>query len=265
MSTLAPGWPTTTLDPPERDVIKREKHTVLWVERESGDGARRVVKLYRRRGRLSEAREKLTGFRAEREFKRLSHLVSWGVPCTVPLAWAHGFSPEHGWHEILVTREVPGAIQLEAHLGDVGPEADLAPLLRTVRQMHESGLYHGTLFGRNVLVVPEAPPEERYFLCDVPRSWVFPRTIVGTRLAHRDLRDLLVDLVEAGMSPGAIPWAAYGLGEEGRRRVTRPWTRDPRTGRSRTLRDMECRVRWAAAWLAFWKGGPQPPAGATMP
>lgn len=243
-----PGWPSATLDPHPDQVIKREPRTLVW--RESGpDGTPRVVKMYRRRGRVTAFREELLGFRAEREFRRLKHLVRWGVPCTEPIAWAHGYSAEHGWHELLVTREVPDAVPLGAFLGGARGSPDLRPLLHALRRMHEAGFCHQTLFARNVVVRARETGPPGYFLLDVPRSWIFPRSIVGSRPALADLRDLFVDLKEEGVPREEVPWDAYGLPAKQVERITRPWESDPRTKWNRILRDAVVRVRWAAAWL----------------
>jgi hypothetical protein len=265
LTSFPPGWPTSTLDPPESCILKREESTIVWVE-DGGDEGRRVVKLYRRRGRLTEFREEVAGFRAEREWARLDHLKRWGVPCTEPLAWAHGRSPAHGWYELLVTREVPHAVTLDEHLRTLGAAADVAPLLAIVKRMHQSGFCHQTLYGRNVLVNPEADLEVRYFLADVPRARVFPRSIVGVRPALLDLRDLYLDLALGGFSPGRVPWDAYGLTSRQRRKVAAPLPDgNPRKGLRRRLRDLEVRVRCAAAWAAFWKGRAEPPVGGSIP
>jgi hypothetical protein len=254
LNELPPGWPTRTLDPDPASVIKREESTIVWVE-EGGDGGRTVAKLYRKRGRLTSLRGEVTGFRAQREWARLGHLERWNVPCTLPLAWAAGYSPSHGWHEVLVTREIPRAVTLDDYLEAVGAAAEIAPLLAIVRRMHESGFCHQTLYGRNVLVDPEANAAERYFIADVPRARVFPRSIVGSRPALLDLRDLYVDLALGGYSPEGVPWDSYGLTDRQRRKVTAPLPEgNPRRGLGRQFRDVEVRLRCAGAWAAVWKG-----------
>ena len=234
--------------PPPGPGLKREKGTWIWVE-DGPNGIRRVVKLYRLRSRFAEHREEVLGFRAEREYRHLKHLRAAGVPCTEPLAWTHGYNRAHGWHEALITREVPGAHRLDRYLEEQGTELDLAPLLRTIRRMHDSGFCHQTLYARNILVASGSPEGERFFIMDVPRGRIFPESIVGNPGALADLRDLFVDLTEAGITRAAIPWEAYGLDSEGLEQVTRPWKGDPRTKGRRTVRDVKLRVRWAIAWL----------------
>ena len=234
--------------PPAGAFLKRERRTWIWAE-DGPDGTRRVVKLYRHRSRFAEHREEVLGFRVEREHRHLKHLQSVGVPCTEALAWSHGYSRAHGWHEALITREVPGACPLDRYLQERGTEVELAPLFRTIRQMHESGFCHQTLYARNVLVGSGFPEGERFFIMDVPRARIFPGSIVGTPGALADLRDLFVDLAMAGITRTAVPWRIYGLESQDLEQVTRPWESDPRTRGRRTIRDVKLRLRWAIASL----------------
>lgn len=266
MKRPTPAELVGSMDPPEDAVLKREERTVVWRETRP-DGERIVVKLYRRRGRLNALRSRVTRFRTEREYRRLRHLERWGLPCTLPLAWAHGHSPEHGYHEVLVMREVPNAVQLEQHLRecDASRTRDaLAPLFRIVRRMHESGFCNQTLYAYNVLVDTKAPPGEEFFLADVPRSWTFPRSIVGSRMALFDLLDLTVEVEESGVAPEAVPIEAYGLDAldaQGKRWWTEQKGADPRAKRTRSVRDGVARMRWAAAWCLPRRPRAKPPSG----
>lgn len=237
------------LTPPSAARIKDEAGTVIW-RFESADGVRLVAKLYRQRGRWSALRCRVTNFRAEREFQRLQHLMRWGVPCTIPFGWAHGWSPEHGYYELLVTEELLDVAELGDHLRASNGAANLQPLFRTVRQMHESGLCHQTLYARNVLIADATTAEPRYYICDVPRSFVFPRSIVGTSMARDDLDDLMASVTRSGGKIEAGDREAYGLGVgislDGRQS-------DRRSKRSRFLRDLRTRLYWLAAISAFWK------------
>jgi len=238
---------TGTLVPEDARVLKREPGTVIWTE-EDPAGGRKVVKMYRRRGRMTEFREEVLGFRAEREHGRLRHLLASGVPCTEPLKWTHGFHPTHGWYEALVTREIVGAVSLDARLRD-GPSVDLAALLGVVRRMHECGFLCMTLYARNVLVRRDADGKDRFWISDVPRSRVFPCDIANSRMALVDLRDLSVDLAAAGIPGSAIPWEAYGLDARSMRRLRRPFTQNPRSRSRRRMRDVRTRGRWLLAWV----------------
>ncbi|MGB7218214.1 MAG: lipopolysaccharide kinase InaA family protein, partial [Vicinamibacterales bacterium] len=155
----APSTLVATFDPPEASVIKREERTLIWREvRPGGDHV--VVKLYRKRSAGSALRSRIMRFRTEREYRRLRHLQRWGIPCTEPLGWGAGWSREHGFHEVLLMREVPNALPLRDHLkaaldGQGKPglaSVPLDPLFRIVRRMHESGFCNQTLYARNVLV-----------------------------------------------------------------------------------------------------------------
>jgi tRNA A-37 threonylcarbamoyl transferase component Bud32 len=256
MARPAPCELVRTLDPRPESVLKREEHTVVWRET-TGAGEPVIVKLYRMRGRAKSLRCRLTRFRTEREYRRLRHLVRWDIPCTVPVAWAAGWSEDHGHHEILLTREVPRAIQLGRYLREreVAPR-DLAPLFRIVRRMHDSGFCHQALYLYNVLVDPDAPPESRFFISDVPRSWTFPRSITGTGMALYDLLDLTIELGQAGIRRDSIPLDTYGLDRSEKRFLALEAKADPRTKRRRLVRDVTARLRWTEEWATSWKRPP---------
>jgi hypothetical protein len=134
----------------------------------------------------------------------------------------------------------------------------LAPLFRIVRRMHDSGMCHQALYARNIVVRPAAAAGERYFLADVPRSWLFPRSITGTSMAWCDLLDLVRTIRLAGIPPGEIPVEAYAEDGDGAYRgpaldglrhavhVFGKW--------SRRRRDVRTRLRWLAAWAVTRRG-----------
>lgn len=253
--------PGTDLDPPDSALIKHERGTWVWRERDSS-GRGRVLKLYRHRGRWTALRSRVLRFRVEREYRRLRHLDRHGLSCTEPLGWWSGVSEAHGHHELLITTELSDAIQLRHYLAGGGDRGVLGPLYRTVRAMHESGFCNQTLFASNVLVEPAAPIEDRCHLADVPRSWTFPRSIAGTPMAWYDLLDLSLSIVETGVPWDAVPVDQYGLGSAGQR-----WWRahgperpggavESRAKPIRQRRDAFTRVRWAWAWaLHGWRAG----------
>jgi len=260
MPLTLPADLVDSLHPGPNAILKLEDRTVVWREGEGG-GTGKVVKLYRRRGGITALRSRVFRFRTEREFRRLQHLARWGIPCTPPQGWAAGWTPEHGHHEILVMEEVAGAVELGLHLAG-GGEMDLAPLFRIVRRMHESGFCHQTLYAANVLVSKGKPGGDAFVMCDVPRSWTFPRSILGTSMARHDLLDLAASLVEVGVPPTELPLLAYDA-REGRLALDLLLGgADPRGKRKRSLRDLAARVRWAGAWMAFWMGRDRPADGA---
>ncbi len=247
MARITPADLVPSLDPHPDALLKEEERTLVW-RVPGAEGVPWVVKLYRRRGGMNALRSLVFRFRTEREYRRLRHLGRWGVRCTPPVAWAAGRSSAHGWHEILVMEEVPAALQLGTLLREREGRVDLAPLFALVRRMHESGFCHQTLYPGNVLVSMEAPPDERFVLSDVPRSWTFPRSLVGTRMARLDLLDLCTCLVEEGLPPERLPLEAYGDWPGGSPRDLPLDGPDPRTKVRRFLRDAAVRIRWAAAW-----------------
>ena len=199
--------------------IKEEKETLVWrATLDYGDPA--VIKMYRRRGALTFLRQRAFSFRAEREYDSLDHLVRWSIPCSAPLFWSYGNSAAHGRFEILATREIAEAENLRAFCT---PERSLSwelePLYRIVRRMHESGLFHSVMHISNVLTVPEDGVARKFYVIDMPRSILFPHSIIGTRMAWFDLQYVSHGIwTELGVPPEEIPVGAYGLDEPGRRR-----------------------------------------------
>ena len=78
--------------------------------------------------------------------------------------------------------------------------------------MHESGLYHGTLWASNILIAPGEGASERFFFSDPPRSVLCSRDIRGTGPARGDLLDLSHSVGELlGIPAAELPVADYGL------------------------------------------------------
>jgi hypothetical protein len=177
-------------------LIKDEPGCRIRVEPGTG-AAGVVVKIYRRRGLAAGMRALLRGGRARREFEALTRLASLGVPCSPPLSWRRGFSREHGFYELLATREIPGAAALEERLkaaGRAGPGFDAGALFRVVARMHRAGIYHGALGPKNILVAAGAPGPPGIYLVDFARAKIFPASIFGRRIAGYDLLQLVVKL-----------------------------------------------------------------------
>jgi len=247
------------LYPPDREaLIKEEDRTWVWRGVRPGVGKDPesppepvVLKLYRKRGYWNAARARLSRFRVEREWRRLRHLEAWGIPCTPPLGWDAGRAPEHGAYEVLLMREVERARPLDEVLRqDSERPLDLAPLFHMIRRMHESGFLNQTLYVANILVAPDGNAGQAFYLSDVPRSWTFPRSLVGTRRAQGDLLDLLFTLLEEKVDPAQIPLEAYGNG--GVKWPPLPMA-NPKTKRQRWIRDGVARLTWAVAWIV--RGG----------
>lgn len=254
-----------SLDSPESRVLKRETRTRVWRTAGSGTEAR-VIKLYRLRGALNSLRSRLFRFRTEREFRRLQHLTRWKLPCTPPIAWGWNRSAQHGHHEVLVMDEVAHAVRLLEYLERKIDPAELIPLFQIVRRMHESGFCHQALYATNILVNPGAPPADRYFIADVPRSWTFPMSLVGRRAALYDLLDLVLEIeqavgppMESRIEPLALKH--YGIDHATRARWTelRAQPDDPRSKRTRAIRDLRIRIWWVFSWASMGWRRQRPP------
>lgn len=246
MATHAHSFETRFV--PQSDVLfKHERRTVIWTPHAPGDEPI-VLKLYRHRGIVNSVRGMIVKYRAEREHVRLGHLVNWDIPCTRPLSWSHGFSREHGFYEVLATRLVPESIDLQTHLRQ-GRSCNLATLFATIRRMHKSGFLHQALFARNILVSGGEKTEHEFAVCDLPRSRIFPFSLVGTRMAMLDLTDLVASLRRVGVSWNLISVDAYGLSAANESRLERMVDGYRQDRSYRIARDIESRVRHLTACL----------------
>jgi len=206
--------------PPAAGRLKDDAETIIWPA-DLEDGRRAIVKMYRRRGAAAFLRERLSRFRVQREYAALAQLSASGVPCSEPLAWAYGRSVEHGRYELLATLEIPAARSVMELVRD-GQERhlDLAPLFRSVRRMHEGGVFHGALKLHNVLGARGRGGELGYHVIDMPRALLFRGSLVGTPMADFDLLRLATDAARVLGEPAErLPLAEYGLDERARRDV----------------------------------------------
>ena len=224
METGQPVSLETLVFPDEKTLIKQEKKTLVWRVRLGGSESA-VVKMYRHLGLLNRWRGRAVPFRVQREFAALGVLAAGGVPCSAPLLWGVGSAAGHGHIEVLVTREIPGAVSLKEWL-DVKnrrvTSADLLPLFEVIRRAHHCGLYHGALWPKNILVTTAPSGELSFHLIDLVRSIRFPGDMGGTSVARYDLLSLLYSLARScpdldaeallrgyGMSP-ADAWEIAG-------------------------------------------------------
>ena len=169
--------------------MKKVDHTYVW-SNEVDPGVRMFFKMYRHRHLTTWLKSKATRFRAEREYDRLCILHQAGVPCSEPLVFAYGTSPEHGRYEVLGTREIPYARKMAIYLRsaeDSGEQVDLSLLFQTIRQMHAAGVYHGTLTPYNILVSEPPDGPNSFYVIDLPRAVDFARDLLGTKMAWYDL------------------------------------------------------------------------------
>ncbi len=216
------GWPETIN--PEK--IKREtahykvldlsKETLIWVSEHGGE--RHVHKLYFGRGPISWLREHLFAFRVEREYLALDYLAKRGVPCSHPVSWTKGFSPELGGRvEVLSTVEVKNAISLDdiwkhPELTLSQKQQYLCESMVLIRRMHEAGLHHGAMYIRNILFEQEADELKAPRIIDVPRAIACYHCLVGDPLATIDLLQFFEPVAEAlGETGLKEALTAYGL------------------------------------------------------
>ena len=223
------------------EIIKNERRTVVWVSASSGSD-RQILKLYRRRGIVNSLRCRITRFRVQREYDHLGHLVHWGVPCPVPLAWNQGFTPTHGFYELLATSLVEDCVNLDTWLRQ-GMSCDLQPLFESVRRMHDSGCCHHALLSRNILISKDEVGNDRFAICDMARSRIFANSVVGTRLARLDIASLVNDLVRLGVPQREIPYDIYGLSAAESARLEKLIDSYANNKLRRVVRDGESRIR----------------------
>ena len=199
------------------NIIKAEANCLIFTE-QLEDGTSAVIKMYYRRGLANVAREFVLNFRVQREFRILGHLANCEIPCTIPLFWTYGYCKEYGFYEILCTRQIPNAISLRTFLSSASiadKDIDLSPLMILVYNMHRSGVYHGALSTKNILIDATGNAQTKYYHIDLASGWLFPGSILGKQIAWFDLLKL-VRPIESHLGIGYCqPYLAqYGLEKE---------------------------------------------------
>lgn len=217
-------------------LVKAEPRTLVWGET-LADGKRGCFKMYRRRGILDPVRHLFVPYRVEREFRLLARLHAAGVPCPQPLRWWQDHDARHGWHEVLLTREIPAAIPLRDLLQDrPGALPDLGPLFAIARRMHACGVAHGAFYAANVLVTRHSESSPEFHVLDFAHGCAFSASVVGRPPAEYDLLDFLRSLARIGVpTVDSREWlgpGGYGLGDAAiakilaklpGHRLERPW------------------------------------------
>ena len=244
--------------PGAKPCIKQEDKTLVWRLQLAlpGPVETGVVKLYRRRGVGNRFRGGILPFRVQREFAALCILADGGVPCSQPLAWGWGFAPEHGYFELLVTREIPGAVSLKEYLatGDRRLRSeDFLALFDGLRRMHERGVYHGALWPKNILLAKASEGAWEFHLIDLARAVRFPGTLCGTAMARFDLLSLLYSLAQtnAGFDSEAM-LRRYGYDAAEAREIAAQARRyrSSRHLRNRLALTFQLRALWARCRIA---------------
>src|SRR5262249_9124905 len=163
------------------------------------DGRRVIVKRYRVSGLVPLLKYQVRRSRARTEWEVGRALARAGISTSVPLAFAERRRVNALRDAALVTREIEGALHLNAYVdhhlrGDAARDALRASLhgelARLARRLHDAGFAHGDFHGGNLLVT--GPPEQ-------PRLHVIDlhsvrRGRVSARARWRDLVKLLHSL-----------------------------------------------------------------------
>jgi len=198
------------------NIIKAEAKCYICSVRKD-DGTTAVMKMYYQRGAVNFIREKIMRFRAEREYLILNHLVRCGVSCSIPLNWIYGYCKEYGFYEILSTRQIPDTISLREFLSSTSitnKNIDWGHLFQMVQHMHSCGVYHGALSTKNILIDFKGNARPNYYIIDLARGWLFPRSIFGKQIAWFDILKLVRNIENHFGIGYCQPYLAqYGLGE----------------------------------------------------
>ena len=231
------GFRIENPDPAVQQWLKMERRTLIWVGQFGDEPA--IFKLYRKREPWHTLRCALTRYRVEREYRTMRHLGSNDVPCPEPLGWANGHCLEHGYFELLVMRRVPKAVDLQTLIKN-GHQPDVTALFTLARSMHEAGVCSQVLCSRNVLVV-DSERTPHLALIDFPRARIFPRSVVGTRVAKYDLVMLIEDLTGLGIEPSLSQITCYGITRNEASALTAAAAQRRGGKIARRLADAECR------------------------
>ena len=232
-------------EPTAQQWLKRERRTLIWAGQYAGEPA--VFKLYRHREPWHALRCALTRYRVEREHRTLRHLASHGVPCSESLGWASGHCSEHGYFELLIMRRVHNAVDLQTLIKN-GYRPDVTALFKLARSMHEAGVCSQVLCSRNILV-DDVEGTPKFTLIDFPRARIFPRSVVGTRVAKYDLVMLIKDLTGLGIEPSLSQITCYGITRKEARALTAAAAKRRGGKIARRLADAECRIHHVFASL----------------
>jgi tRNA A-37 threonylcarbamoyl transferase component Bud32 len=204
----------TKLDPDK--TIKAESKCLIWSVR-LDKATPAIVKMYYRRGIINFVRELLLNFRTQREFKALSRLDRHGISCSKPLFWTYGYCKKYGFYEILCTSQISNAKSLTDFLAPkqiFREDFGLESLFQMVQMMHKSGVYHGSLSTKNILIDATGNAQPKYYIIDLARSWIFPGSIIGKSIAWYDILKIVRSIEnDLGIGYCKPSLARYGFGK----------------------------------------------------
>ena len=170
-----------------KQIISQSSNTLIW----SGKiGTTPVIgKLYYSRPSIDWLRSNLTRFRTQREYAALSHLQRHQVASSRPVFWTAGYEPKLGGRfEALITETLPDAKPLKRWITRAETSSALQVMSKIgalIRAMHDTGLYHGALYTRNILICQSEAPTP--YIIDTDAAIIFPRSLFASSLASIDL------------------------------------------------------------------------------
>ena len=83
-----------------------------------------------------------------------------------------------------------------------------------VQIMHKSGVYHGALSTKNILIDATGKTQPEYYIIDLARSWLFPGSIIGKSIAWYDLLKIVRSIEnDLGVGHCKAYLARYGFGK----------------------------------------------------
>ena len=90
----------------------------------------------------------------------------------------------------------------------------LESLFQMVQMMHKSGVYHGSLSTKNILIDAAGNAQPKYYIIDLARSWLFPWSIFGKSIAWYDILKIVRSIEnELGIGYCEAYLARYGFGK----------------------------------------------------
>ena len=147
------------------------------------------------------------------EYDFLTEMRRRGLPAVKPLAFAAKRSLGFVKAGFLITQAAPHAIQLDTWACEHVVPGDLPRALgREVRRLHDSGVRHGGLFLRNVLLDSQSADDWRLFFIDPDRSGRLFSGSLPSAHAIEDLSDLAASAIVVCRATNRIRFAHAYLG-----------------------------------------------------
>ena len=181
-----------------KETLHWGRHYLYSVEIETrGEPVEVVVKQFRNQGIWAQLRRRLGGSKALKSWRGALAMVEAGVPTPEPVMFVESIAPDGP--SFFVTRRLPEFLEARYFLRalNAGREAELFPQVdvrgfleavgKTLRRLHDNGIWHRDVSVGNVLVQFKEGqgPEPTIYLIDLNRARVGRRMTTGRRT--RDL------------------------------------------------------------------------------